>query len=64
MKHNNTQLYTVFGIWLVVGVLIGIAIALSLRQSSKERARVDIDTVMVQTEFEDVWGKNLQEEDL
>ena len=64
MKRNRHQFYTVLGIWLTIGGLILLAVALSLRQSRKERARVDIDTVMVQTEFEDMWGKNLQEEDL
>lgn len=61
---KRKQFWAIVFIWLVAGVLIGIAIGLTMNHSKHCRTRVDIDTVMVQTEFEDVWGKNLHEEDL
>lgn len=64
MKRTKLQFLTIVFIWLVAGVLIGIAIGLTMNHSKNCRTRVDIDTTYIQTEFEDTWGTTIKEEDL
>lgn len=63
MKRKR-QLVYLLAILAVVATLIAVLVSYGVRYARSEKAKAQIDTTTVQTEFEDVWGKNLQEEDL